>query len=257
METAWDTVEAARIARHLKHQHWTAVFLDFVIVVLGVFIGLQASNRNSARHDRALERQYLQRLRNDLQLSLNNVDSDVSKLSAQARLEGRMVRELVTCRLDPAERARFASGLFLFGQFEPPPLVRGTIDELRSTGRLGLLRDVRLRQTLAKTLQLARINQGVLQMIIARATPDIVYLDRRIVITLPGDGLDSAAVRQGRIPAGTVNFDSGALCKDPRTAAAISAVQRMTDVVIIHNQTEASNHKALLKIIDHDLRRTR
>ena len=244
-----------RVIEHMRHQHWTAVFLDFAIVVLGVFIGLQVSNWNSARHDRALERQYLQRLHDDLQLSLNNVGNNVSRMGAQVRLEGRMVHELGTCHLDPKERDRFAAGLFLLGQFEPPPLVRGTIDELRSTGRLGLLRDVRLRQKLAKTLQLARLNQGVLQMIIARATPDLVYLDQRTVTTPPAEGFDPAAVRRGKIPAGMVDFDFGALCKDPHTAAAISAVRRLTWYVISHNRSEASHFKALLKIIDHDLGR--
>ena len=42
-----------RITEHLKLQHWTAVFLDFVIVVLGVFIGLQVNNCNEARAERA------------------------------------------------------------------------------------------------------------------------------------------------------------------------------------------------------------
>ncbi len=242
-----------RIAQHMKHQHWTAVFLDFVIVVLGVFIGIQVSNWNSARHDRALEKQYLQRLRDDLQLSLKNVHRNVSRMGAQARLEGRMVHELVACHLDPDEKDRFAAGLYLLGQFEPPPLVRGTIDELRSTGRLGLLHDVRLRKTLAKTLQVARIYRGVLQMIIARATPDLVYLDQRTVVTPPGKGYDPAAVRRGKIPAGTVDFNFEVLCKDPHTAAAISAVRRLTWYVINQNRLEASHFKALLKIINRDL----
>ena len=46
-----------RVIEHVKKQHWTAVFLDFVIVVLGVFIGIQVSNWNAARADRAEERQ--------------------------------------------------------------------------------------------------------------------------------------------------------------------------------------------------------
>ena len=34
-----------RLISHMKGQHWTAVFLDFVIVVIGVFIGLQVNKR--------------------------------------------------------------------------------------------------------------------------------------------------------------------------------------------------------------------
>ena len=32
-----------RVIEHVKQQEWTAVFLDFLIVVIGVFVGLQAT----------------------------------------------------------------------------------------------------------------------------------------------------------------------------------------------------------------------
>ena len=38
-----------RVMEHVKHQNWTAVALDFVIVVVGVFIGIQVSNWNAER----------------------------------------------------------------------------------------------------------------------------------------------------------------------------------------------------------------
>jgi len=38
-----------RAVEHLKHQHWTAIGIDLVIVVLGVFIGMQVSNWNQQR----------------------------------------------------------------------------------------------------------------------------------------------------------------------------------------------------------------
>ncbi|HKJ75194.1 MAG TPA: hypothetical protein VKA19_13855 [Alphaproteobacteria bacterium] len=41
----------SRVIHHVKNQQWTAVFLDFVIVVLGVVIGIQVSNWNQARAD--------------------------------------------------------------------------------------------------------------------------------------------------------------------------------------------------------------
>ncbi len=45
----------SRVIEHMRHQHWTTVFPDFVTVVLGVFIGLQVTNWNTAWHYRALE----------------------------------------------------------------------------------------------------------------------------------------------------------------------------------------------------------
>lgn len=38
-----------RITKHIKEQNWTAVTLDFVIVVIGVVIGIQVSNWNEER----------------------------------------------------------------------------------------------------------------------------------------------------------------------------------------------------------------
>lgn len=58
-----------RITEHVKEQNWTAVGIDFVIVVVGVFIGLQVANWNDARQDRAEETVFLQDLHNDLLLA--------------------------------------------------------------------------------------------------------------------------------------------------------------------------------------------
>ncbi len=38
-----------RITEHVKAQNWFAVAIDFVIVVVGILIGIQVSNWNSAR----------------------------------------------------------------------------------------------------------------------------------------------------------------------------------------------------------------
>ncbi|MEO0439157.1 MAG: hypothetical protein AAF098_19945 [Pseudomonadota bacterium] len=42
-----------RITEYVKGQNWTAVAIDFFIVVVGVFIGIQVSNWNDALADRA------------------------------------------------------------------------------------------------------------------------------------------------------------------------------------------------------------
>ena len=38
-----------RVIAHFKKQEWTAIALDFLIVVVGVFVGLQVNNWNEAR----------------------------------------------------------------------------------------------------------------------------------------------------------------------------------------------------------------
>ena len=42
-----------RVIHHVRNQEWTAIWIDLVIVVVGVFIGIQVSNWNEASADRA------------------------------------------------------------------------------------------------------------------------------------------------------------------------------------------------------------
>jgi hypothetical protein len=56
-----------RLSEHLKAQNWTAVTLEFVIVMTGVVIGFQVTAWNAARQDRDLERSYYRQLIVDLE----------------------------------------------------------------------------------------------------------------------------------------------------------------------------------------------
>ncbi|WP_412061307.1 hypothetical protein [Rubrivirga sp. IMCC45206] len=55
-----------RITQHVRDQNWTAIAIDFVIVVAGVFIGIQVSNWNADRVERAREATYLAQLRSEI-----------------------------------------------------------------------------------------------------------------------------------------------------------------------------------------------
>lgn len=62
-----------RITKHVKNQNWFAVGIDFCIVVIGVFIGIQVANWNEARQDRRDEAYFLQ-----------NLYADVARVSQQS-----------------------------------------------------------------------------------------------------------------------------------------------------------------------------
>lgn len=55
-----------RLVENLKQQHWTAIGVELVIVVLGVFIGLQVSNWNEARIEQARTALVLDAFRADM-----------------------------------------------------------------------------------------------------------------------------------------------------------------------------------------------
>lgn len=72
-----------RLAQHVKDQNWTAVGLDFAIVVMGVFIGIQVANWNTAVQDRVNEQRLLTSLYQDI-------------VQAQAFLDGQQDRRPIS-----------------------------------------------------------------------------------------------------------------------------------------------------------------
>ena len=57
-----------RLSQSLKDQNWTAITIEFALLVAGVFIGMQASNWNDARVERSLARSDLSQIAADLQI---------------------------------------------------------------------------------------------------------------------------------------------------------------------------------------------
>jgi hypothetical protein len=55
-----------RLSTALRKQDWVTVFVETLIVVFGVFIGLQVNNWNQARQQHALGEAYLSRMTDDL-----------------------------------------------------------------------------------------------------------------------------------------------------------------------------------------------
>jgi hypothetical protein len=134
-----------RLTRHLKDQNWFAVGLDLVIVMLGVFIGIQVSNWNEARRDRQSEREYLDRLRHEVGVILPQAQSTKASLAERMELLEELRAFLASGQgsdaLDGSHCiAAGRSHIYAATIFYPP-----TIKELISTGRILLIRDPAIR----------------------------------------------------------------------------------------------------------------
>jgi Family of unknown function (DUF6090) len=138
-----------RVVEHVKTQNWFAVTLDFFIVVMGVFVGIEVANWNQARQDRQEEQRYygqlLVDLRRDLEtLSLAERRSDAFDEAAQ------LVIDRLGGKASPqASPGRMAVAIHKAGWIFIPYASRGTYDELVSTGNLGLLRNSQLKSEIA------------------------------------------------------------------------------------------------------------
>lgn len=138
-----------RVIEHVRLQQWTAIGIDFVIVVVGVFVGIQVSNWNASRLETQRAQGYLERVRADLAEDVATLEQRRvfwQKVIAYGH-EAISYAEHGTLEHDSAWKTLLA--FYQASQLYPYVPADTTYQELRSAGDLGLIADQDLRAALS------------------------------------------------------------------------------------------------------------
>ncbi len=145
-----------RIKAHIEKENWFAVGIDFIIVVFGVFVGIQVANWNDRRADRADNFLYMQRLHAEIGtgeaanvLIEKELKTTIGLLTEVAEImsgDG-AVDSLTRDQCD----AVFASHIYRPGRVSIP-----TVEELIASGRASIISDENLRKSILLLSQLRR-----------------------------------------------------------------------------------------------------
>ena len=136
-----------RLATNFKEQNWTAVAIELVVVVVGVFIGIEVSNWNAARLQHDAANTYVARIREDL--AENIADLEARKTYYQ------QVRNHALATLAAFDQPRESLGSqFLIDAYQASQIIsrlvgRNTYDEILSVGAINSFPDVAVRKHLA------------------------------------------------------------------------------------------------------------
>jgi hypothetical protein len=133
-----------RLYEHAKAHNWFAVAIDFVIVVVGVFIGIQVSNWNEERATRERGKAFSERLLNDLRLEARNYRNQVSYYKEVLAYAERAIASLEGAA---AKDEELLINAYRASQYIYLTRHRAVYDELVSTGTIGLISDQKLRET--------------------------------------------------------------------------------------------------------------
>ena len=100
-----------RIAEHVKAQNWTAVVLDFVIVVVGVFIGIQVANWNDAQSSRQDYKAALERYAAEIDANLSGLRKTEKRSLERNSTVEKGFDTLLTCEDSPENRRIVEEGV--------------------------------------------------------------------------------------------------------------------------------------------------
>ena len=125
-----------RVTEHVKAQNWFAVWLDFVIVVVGVFIGIQVANWNAARVDRIEYEAALRRLGAEIDINLAALDAFDPEIANSLKTASRAFTALQSC-VDNEENLHIVNaGLEEIRGTSGLQLRRNALNEMTSNPRL-------------------------------------------------------------------------------------------------------------------------
>lgn len=164
-----------RVLSHVRKQEWTAIGIDFLIVVVGVFVGLQANNWNAARAERQEELGLLKRLEADFHDAEAAIAISARENRQLATDTGQLLEWLRAGGPEPdvPDVRRYVTATSLLSSM---PAESATYLEMISTGSLARLQDVRLRRALttyAQNVRLFESNYESLLRIQTERTEDI------------------------------------------------------------------------------------
>jgi hypothetical protein len=125
-----------RFSVALKQQNWAAIAIEFVLLVLGVFLGIQVANWNEARADRAAYEAALGRLDAEIDTNLASLDAFDMDIKDELARGSRALTVLQSC-VDSEENRRLVQvGLDTIRGTAGLYPRRNALDEVTSNPRL-------------------------------------------------------------------------------------------------------------------------
>lgn len=160
-----------------------------------------------------------------------------------------VISSLSSCRLEDARKDDFANGLFQVGKLIPATFVSGTLDEMRSSGSLGLVKSLRLRNALNEAERELEHENLVWPPVWARAR--FADIDQRVIFWVngPKGGFDRADWSE-------LASDFHSLCSDQTLLAALSVMQRQVYMNIDWLDRNLENFRRAKSLLDVELGRS-
>ncbi|MGQ8364982.1 hypothetical protein [Glaciecola sp. 1036] len=192
-----------RISRHFKRQDWFAAFLDLLIVVAGIFIGLQVTEWNIARLEAKQEKAYLEQILLETTLSIDRNSYHIDKLNEWIGYHKVAIQALETGELKPEDMHDVAKSFESLLFSSTPHMQKESIEDLTSSGKFSVFKNTELVSSIKDAVTLHNTILTSFNAMQLRIYSKSSYLDGMVASFDRGDDFSRFA-----------DFDFAALSKD-------------------------------------------
>lgn len=128
-----------RLAHAIREQHWFALTLELVVVVIGIFIGLEVNDWNQKRLERDSDQRALALFIDELQLMLQEARVDLRYVTASMQDLSLGTEIALKCDASEDERARLAAAIGSTLNWRVPDVRPSGLAEIGNSGTLARL----------------------------------------------------------------------------------------------------------------------
>ena len=140
-----------RVIAHFRKQEWTAIGLDFLIVVVGVLFAFQVTAWNTAQEERNRADAALAALLSESRESVDYLEMLIARVDETIDAQKASIEALIAGELpEGMTHQEFVVGVTLTRIFIPPNPPRSTYDSLLANGDINLIDDPTVMRQLAR-----------------------------------------------------------------------------------------------------------
>lgn len=139
-----------RLSKAIRKQDWFSVLIEFVVVVVGIFAGLQANEWAQERQDRKQERASLERLFLESEIAHQLLSGNLQRTLRLNQIRRNAVQFADNNAPVPEDELPLKIGINTLVQFPAAMPISVAYDELKSSGQMQLIRSAVLRGQIAE-----------------------------------------------------------------------------------------------------------
>lgn len=205
-----------RFSRAVRKQDWFTVVLEILIVIVGIFLGLQVDDWNESRKFRQQEAVYLSKIADDLEAMQSELLNRVERYDESVQTMIAALNALETCDTSDAATSDVKFAMERYQSAPPINYLDATYDEMVASGALARIRDEGLKRKIASTFStLSALNTSVRGFRISIPVVDAIVWER------VSYSVDRDTGRQ------VASFDMAEICHDTMVR---NAVVEMIDI---------------------------
>ncbi len=238
-----------RFAQALKEQNWTSIAIEFVLLVLGVFLGIQVANWNDDRQQAARQAHYLERLRVDF-VGIRDRIQEHFLIYRDAVDGGELLLSIV--RMDDAamrdakiDDKRMEDGFNALVSSRIPPPLPATYVEMRSEGQLSRIENPVLRDRLAEYDRMTGLLQEAARLTGDNMNLQAPVLARYFVTRTVGEERALSGIREQLI-----SYDIAGMRSDRDFAVAVKMLSRNANNALAVRKRQLALIEEILATLD-------